>query len=111
MNIPLGPMANILMFQCDGVSLPLTGGPQLQGIALLNIPSTHGGTNMWGDSKSKFSRKKVKKEGELSSSSSLGDLIDLSGASQDIGDKLIEVIGLENCLHMGQVRKGSIIDQ
>ena len=99
------------MFQCDGVSLPLTGGPQLQGIALLNIPSTHGGTNMWGDSKSKFSRKKVKKEGELSSSSSLGDLIDLSGASQDIGDKLIEVIGLENCLHMGQVRKGSIIDQ
>ena len=91
------------MFQCDGVSLPLTGGPQLQGIALLNIPSTHGGTNMWGDSKSKFSRKKVKKDGELSSSSSLGDLIDLSGASQDIGDKLIEVIGLENCLHMGQV--------
>ncbi|CAH2229285.1 jg17034 [Pararge aegeria aegeria] len=24
----------------------------------------------------------------------------------DIGDKLIEVIGLENCLHMGQVRTG-----
>lgn len=91
---------------CDGVSLHLTGGPQLQGIALLNIPSTHGGTNMWGDSKSKFSRKKVKKDGELSSSSSLGDLIDLSSASQDIGDKMIEVIGLENCLHMGQVRTG-----
>ena len=58
---------------------------------------------MWGDSKSKFIRKKVKKDGELSSSSSLGDLIDLSSASQDIGDKMIEVIGLENCLHMGQV--------
>ena len=24
----------------------------------------------------------------------------------DIGDGLIEVIGLENCLHMGQVRTG-----
>jgi diacylglycerol kinase (ATP) len=24
----------------------------------------------------------------------------------DIGDRLIEVIGLENCLHMGQVRTG-----
>ena len=24
----------------------------------------------------------------------------------DIGDKLIEVIGFENCLHMGQVRTG-----
>ena len=58
---------------------------------------------MWGDSKSKFNKKKAKKDGELSSSSSLGDLIDLSSASQDIGDKMIEVIGLENCLHMGQV--------
>ena len=70
------------------MSLQLTGGPHLQGIALLNIPSTHGGTNMWGDSVSKFSRKKVKKDGE---------------ASQDNGEQMIEVIGLENCLHMGQV--------
>merc|ERR1712038_1767788 len=92
---------------CDGITLQLSEGPSLQGIAILNIPSTHGGTNMWGDSKAKASRKK-KKEGdrECSSTSSLGDLIDLSGAVQDIGDKRIEVVGLENCLHMGQVRTG-----
>lgn len=32
--------------------------------------------------------------------------VDLSVAIQDIGDHRIEVIGLENCLHMGQVRTG-----
>jgi len=96
-----------LQIICDGITLQLSEGPSLQGIAILNIPSTHGGTNMWGDSKAKASRKK-KKEGdrEYSSTSSLGDLIDLSGAIQDIGDKRIEVVGLENCLHMGQVRTG-----
>ena len=94
----------MMLLQCDGVSLNLTCGPQLQGIALLNIPSTHGGTNMWGESKPKFFKKKPKKDCDLFSSSSLGDLLDLSSANQNIGDHLIEVIGLENCLHMGQVR-------
>jgi hypothetical protein len=41
------------VFQCDGISLNLADGPALQGISLLNIPSTHGGTNMWGDSKAR----------------------------------------------------------
>ena len=51
------------MSQCDGKPLALTEGPQLQGIALLNIPSTHGGTNMWGDStvKTRQQRKKAKR--------------------------------------------------
>ena len=80
--------------------MQLTDGPQLQGIALLNIPSTHGGTNMWGDTsvKTKQQRKKSKRLHHLDK-----DKVDLSGANQDIGDKLIEVVGLENCLHMGQV--------
>jgi len=88
---------------CDGKPLQLTDGPQLQGIALLNIPSTHGGTNMWGDTsvKTKQQRKKSKRLHHLDK-----DKVDLSGANQDIGDKLIEVVGLENCLHMGQVRTG-----
>ena len=66
--------------QCDGKPLLLTEGPQLQGIALLNIPSTHGGTNMWGDStvKTRQQRKKSKKgHCELDK-----DRADLSGANQ-----------------------------
>ena len=43
--------------QCDGISLNLADGPALQGISLLNIPSTHGGTNMWGDSKARRMKK------------------------------------------------------
>ena len=29
---------------------------------------------------------------------------------QDIGDKRIEVVGLENCLHMGQVGDNACLD-
>ncbi|GLV39634.1 Diacyl glycerol kinase [Carabus blaptoides fortunei] len=88
---------------CDGVSLDLANGAPLQGIALLNIPYTHGGSNLWGEHLSAGNRK-TKKHKELSTSSF--NSVDLSVAIQDIGDKLIEVIGLENCLHMGQVRTG-----
>ncbi|XP_050669175.1 diacylglycerol kinase 1 [Leptidea sinapis] len=72
---------------CDGSSLELSKGVALQGVALLNIPYAHGGSNLWGAS----ARPRPAR---------------LSTAQQDIGDKLIEVIGLENCLHMGQVRTG-----
>merc|ERR1712071_16464 len=96
---------------CEGLSLDLANGPSLQGIALLNIPYSHGGTNLWGDSSVKkrtrqqlSRRKEHDKERELSSSSF--NFVDLSVALQDIGDGLIEVIGLENCLHMGQVKTG-----
>ncbi|KAK2718156.1 diacylglycerol kinase 1-like [Artemia franciscana] len=96
---------------CDGVSLDLANGPSLQGIALLNIPYTHGGSNLWGETTSRkrtkpiFNKARPKdRDRELSSSSF--NSIDLSMAMQDIGDKQIEVIGLESCLHMGQVRTG-----
>eukprot|EP00094_Tigriopus_californicus_P006447 TCALIF_06209-PA protein Name:"Similar to Dgkb Diacylglycerol kinase beta (Mus musculus)" AED:0.10 eAED:0.12 QI:0/0.77/0.78/0.89/0.94/0.94/19/1036/903 len=97
---------------CDGISLNLADGPTLQGIAILNIPSTHGGTNMWGDSKARRLKCKKKKRpssvtrGDKEPSLSSFTDMDLSSAVQDIGDKLIEVVGLENCLHMGQVRTG-----
>lgn len=104
-----------LSLQCDGVSLDLANGPHLQGIALLNIPYTHGGSNLWGEH---LSQKRIRKNGPFSSagkkfrsvdkelSTTSFNSVDLSVAIQDIGDLRIEVIGLENCLHMGQVRTG-----
>ncbi|XP_060523352.1 diacylglycerol kinase 1 isoform X2 [Cylas formicarius] len=91
--------------ECDGMSLDLANGLPLQGITFLNIPYTHGGSNLWGEHLSGSRRRKKKKpEKEISTSSF--NSVDLSVAVQDIGDGLIEVIGLDNCLHMGQVRIG-----
>lgn len=120
--------------------MELANGPQLQGIALLNIPYTHGGSNLWGENlsqkrmrKGPFRKKLKNSDKELSANSF--NSVDLSIAIQgmrckssrvriekeicicsfwfscsvrisDIGDRRIEVIGLENCLHMGQVRTG-----
>ncbi|KAG1676591.1 Diacylglycerol kinase beta [Nymphon striatum] len=93
---------------CDGISLDLANGPSLQGIALLNIPSIYGGSNLWGENSAPKKKNKLikskKKERDLSTSSF--NFVDLNQAVQDIGDRLIEVIGLENCMHMGQVKAG-----
>ena len=50
-----------LFLQCDGMSLDLANGPRLEGIALLNIPSIYGGTNLWGENPSQKKRRKAQK--------------------------------------------------
>ena len=50
-----------LSLQCDGMSLDLANGPRLEGIALLNIPSIYGGTNLWGENPSQKKRRKAQK--------------------------------------------------
>ncbi|XP_064547880.1 diacylglycerol kinase 1 [Drosophila montana] len=100
---------------CDGVALDLANGPHLQGVALLNIPYTHGGSNLWGEHLSQkrirksagpFGKSRKLKSSDKEFSATSFNSVDLSVAIQDFGDRLIEVIGLENCLHMGQVRTG-----
>ncbi|XP_071789218.1 diacylglycerol kinase beta-like isoform X8 [Asterias amurensis] len=98
---------------CDGVSLDLANGPSLEGIAVLNIPSIYGGSNLWGDTPSGKKRKRLAKKAQKrreseghSAISGTQSGIDLTLAKQSIGDKLIEVIGLESALHAGQVKAG-----
>ena len=45
-------------FQCDGQKLDLLSGPNLEGIAILNIPSVYGGANLWGEVDKKKKRLK-----------------------------------------------------
>lgn len=40
------------------MALDLANGPHLQGVALLNIPYTHGGSNLWGEH---LSQKRIRK--------------------------------------------------
>ncbi|CAG2175274.1 unnamed protein product, partial [Oppiella nova] len=71
--------------------------------------SIYGGSNLWGDTSSQKSRNKIlnrKRRRDREHSSNSLSSIDLSAAVQDIGDKFIEVIGVENCMHVGQVKAG-----
>ncbi|XP_046847227.1 diacylglycerol kinase 1-like isoform X2 [Xenia sp. Carnegie-2017] len=84
---------------CDGKKLDLAAGPSLEGIAILNIPSYAGGTHPWGEVDKKKSRKKNKK-------AKFNGKDDNEWAEQDIGDGLIEVVGFENALYVGQIIAG-----
>ncbi|XP_055860673.1 diacylglycerol kinase beta-like isoform X3 [Biomphalaria glabrata] len=94
---------------CDGCSLDLANGPSLEGIAILNIPSIYGGTNLWGDNPSQKKRRKAqkaKKDKDREFSTSSMSSAELAIAVQNVGDAMIEVVGLENIFHVGQVYAG-----
>ncbi|KAL8608061.1 hypothetical protein ACOMHN_023877 [Nucella lapillus] len=92
---------------CDKTRLDLANGPSLEGIAILNIPSIYGGTNLWGDNPSEKKRRRAqRKEREKDASSASMSALELSVAVQNMGDSLIEVVGLENIMQVGQVIAG-----
>lgn len=104
----------------------------LEGIAVLNIPSMHGGSNLWGESKKpdcvpEGEQSEVITDPELLKTISQGEprlidfccifskpcppaVINLFGLvcchSTDVSDKRLEVVGLEGVIEMGQIYTG-----
>ncbi|CAB1353908.1 unnamed protein product [Coregonus sp. 'balchen'] len=90
-----------LSIECCGTPLDLSG-HSLEGLAVINIPSMHGGSNLWGEAK-KADRDNVSEE-EPPEVVTDHDILKMS--SQDLSDKRIEVLGLEGAIEMGQIYSG-----
>uniref|UniRef100_A0A8B9PHC0 Diacylglycerol kinase n=1 Tax=Apteryx owenii TaxID=8824 RepID=A0A8B9PHC0_APTOW len=91
-----------LSIECCGTPLDLSGA--LSGVAVLNIPSMHGGSNLWGETKRPL--------GEARNASGTGqpqaitDAETLKTCVQDLSDQRLEVVGLEGVIEMGQIYTG-----
>ncbi|XP_038234172.1 diacylglycerol kinase alpha isoform X2 [Dermochelys coriacea] len=91
-----------LTIECCGQPLDLSGA--LSGVAVLNIPSMHGGSNLWGETKKPLGEARNRAAG--SQPQAVTNPETLKTCVQDLSDKRLEVVGLEGVIEMGQIYTG-----
>uniref|UniRef100_A0A670HVI5 Diacylglycerol kinase n=1 Tax=Podarcis muralis TaxID=64176 RepID=A0A670HVI5_PODMU len=94
-----------LSVECCGQPIDLSGA--LSGVAVLNIPSMHGGSNLWGETKRPLGEAAARSTaGGAAQPQVISDAETLKNCVQDLSDRRMEVVGLEGVLEMGQIYTG-----
>uniref|UniRef100_A0A8C5FFV2 Diacylglycerol kinase n=1 Tax=Gadus morhua TaxID=8049 RepID=A0A8C5FFV2_GADMO len=90
-----------MTIECCGMPIDLSS-LSMEGIAVLNIPSMHGGSNLWGEMK----KGDVKAAAGQEEPEVIVDPEVLKVTTQDVSDRRLEVVGLEGVIEMGQIYTG-----